>query len=286
MVGPVRAAQQWGSGSRRRRGIGRRLAAAARLTCCVVAAVGAVAAPAASETREPCASHNPLRNPYFGDLHVHTALSLDASTQGTRTLPRRRLSLRPRRAARRCRPSPPTARRCASMRLARPLDFAAVTDHAELFGELTICQTPGPARLRRAAVRDLPALAAPGLLPRQQPGVEQHGAAALQLLRRRRRAPAAAPRDTPWQVVREAAEGAYDRSAACRFTTFVGYEWTGAPGQQQPAPQRHLPQRRGARPAGQLRRGAAAPSSSGSSSPTPAASGPAATCSPSRTTRT
>ena len=28
----------------------------------------------------------------------------------------------------------------------------------------------------------------------------------------------------------EAAEAAYDRSAACRFTTFVGYEWSLTPG--------------------------------------------------------
>src|SRR4029434_4188631 len=37
-----------------------------------------------TEIRETCANYTPLRNPYFGDLHVHTALSLDASTQGTR----------------------------------------------------------------------------------------------------------------------------------------------------------------------------------------------------------
>src|SRR5262249_17208645 len=35
---------------------------------------------------------------------------------------------------------------------------------------------------------------------------------------------------TPWKIVRDAAEGAYDRTADCRFTTFVGYEWTSAPG--------------------------------------------------------
>ena len=31
-----------------------------------------------------CAEFNPERNAYFGDLHVHTALSLDANLQGNR----------------------------------------------------------------------------------------------------------------------------------------------------------------------------------------------------------
>ena len=33
----------------------------------------------------------------------------------------------------------------------------------------------------------------------------------------------------PWQEIQDAAEEAYDRSAACRFTSFVGYEWSGMP---------------------------------------------------------
>jgi hypothetical protein len=33
----------------------------------------------------------------------------------------------------------------------------------------------------------------------------------------------------PWREIQDAAERAYDRSAACRFTTFVGYEWSGDP---------------------------------------------------------
>ena len=32
----------------------------------------------------------------------------------------------------------------------------------------------------------------------------------------------------PWQEIQDAAEGAYDRTSACRFTSFVGYEWTGS----------------------------------------------------------
>ena len=32
---------------------------------------------------------------------------------------------------------------------------------------------------------------------------------------------------TPWTEIQLAAEAAYDRTSACRFTSFVGYEWTG-----------------------------------------------------------
>jgi hypothetical protein len=230
MVGPVRAAQQWGTETGRRSGIGRRLAAAAVLACCVVAAAGTAAGapPAAGEARQPCASRNPLRNPYFGDLHVHTALSLDASTQGTRALPAdayrfargEPLAL------------PPFAADgtpLCSVRLARPLDFAVVTDHAELFGELTICQTPelpGYDALPCVIYRHWPRLAffmansqvSNSLAPKRFSFCGDGGAACRSAAY------------TPWQVVRDAAEGAYDRTAACRFTTFVGYEWTGAPG--------------------------------------------------------
>ena len=40
-----------------------------------------------TEEREPCEQYNPTRSPHFGDMHVHTAWSFDASSQDTRNTP-------------------------------------------------------------------------------------------------------------------------------------------------------------------------------------------------------
>ncbi len=186
-----------------------------------------LAASAHAEERAPCREHTALRRPFFGDLHVHTALSLDANTQGTRNLPRdayrfargETIGLQPYAAD-------GTPRR--SVRLDRPLDFAAVTDHAELFGELELCRTPGSPGYDSATCRVYrwwPRLAfffmnARSTRSRQPERFSFCGPEGRDCL--------AAAR-TPWREVREAAEDAYDRSEACRFTSFVGYEWTGGP---------------------------------------------------------
>lgn len=66
----------------------------------------------ATEEREACAAHDPQRRPFFGDTHVHTAFSQDASTQGTRNTPRDayRFARGSRSASS---PTTRTARRCA-----------------------------------------------------------------------------------------------------------------------------------------------------------------------------
>src|SRR5262249_36168504 len=46
------------------------------------------ATPGAPRAAALCAHRDPLRRPFFGDTHVHTALSFDAAGQGTRTTPR------------------------------------------------------------------------------------------------------------------------------------------------------------------------------------------------------
>ena len=186
---------------------------------------------ARTESREPCTDHDPLRRPFFGDLHVHTALSLDASTQGTQNRPAD--SYRFARGERiGVQPYGLDGKPMREMQLARPLDFTAVTDHAELLGEAHICSSPGLdgydswiCRIYRAYPRvaffvmnyrvSRGDAAEP---PARFAFCGADGAGCLDAAR------------MPWREIREAAEAAYDRSPDCRFTTFVGYEWTGAAG--------------------------------------------------------
>jgi len=195
---------------------------------------------ARTESRQPCASFDVFRQPYFGDTHVHTAYSSDAVFAGTREDPRgayrfaqgQAIGLPPYDAQ-----GQPT--RTAQLR--RPLDFTAVTDHAEQFGEMSICLTPGlPGYdstdcVSARAQLDTP----PPPLPSQLPPTSVIlflfpygnvanpqryawcGAGNADCLGRA---------SLVWQDTQAAAEEFYDRTSACTFTTFVGYEWSGQPG--------------------------------------------------------
>jgi hypothetical protein len=177
---------------------------------------------AGAETREPCAHRDPEKRPFFGDLHVHTAYSQDASTQGTRTTPREAYEFA-RGAPLGIQPFTADGKALRTVRLDRPLDFAAVTDHAEQIGEVRICRTPGAPghdswmcrlyrRFPRAAFFVMNTAYSQGGERFRFCG--EGGAGCLAAAR------------TVWEETRDAAEGAYDRSAACRFTSFVAYEWT------------------------------------------------------------
>ncbi|MCP4828846.1 MAG: DUF3604 domain-containing protein, partial [Proteobacteria bacterium] len=94
-----------------------------------------------SETRAPCAEVAPLKRPFFGDLHVHTRYSLDASTQGTRTTPAQAYGFAQGESVG-IQPWSKEGEPLRSLQLARPLDFAMISDHAELIGEVHMCNTP------------------------------------------------------------------------------------------------------------------------------------------------
>jgi hypothetical protein len=179
-----------------------------------------------TETREPCADRNPLRNLYFGDLHVHTVDSFDSWANGNRATPDdayrfakgEEIEIAGEGAPRRA-------------RLARPLDFAAVTDHSEYLGEVSICTEPGApgydsrtcAQYRRGGFAGITAIAVrlASTSPARDPGICGPDLASCADRAR-----------SVWEATQDAAERHYDRTARCGFTTFVGYEYTLSPGAQ------------------------------------------------------
>lgn len=198
-------------------------------------AVAGIASPVAgdpdpvryTEVRAPCDQRSVSRNAYFGDLHIHTAYSYDARPLGTRTTPAdayrfargEPLGIPPYDAA-----GAPSA----VMQLARPLDFAAVTDHSEFFGEMTLCHDPSSAAYEAEACRRLREDGARGLSPMLQLIIREEPQRIAAICGE----DGSACRDaapTLWALTQDMAETAYDRSADCTFTSFVGYEYTGTP---------------------------------------------------------
>ncbi len=180
-----------------------------------------------TEGREPCASYSALRMPLFGDTHVHTSFSFDAWGQGTRSSPRDAYRFA-RGEPLGIQPFDKSGQPLRQVKLRRPLDFAVVTDHAELLGETHICQTPGApghdsfictlvTRWPKLGYMIINSQTYDIADPVRYDFCGDDGRVCIE---------AAAG---PWQRIQQAAEEAYDRSAACAFTTFVGYEWTGNP---------------------------------------------------------
>jgi len=175
-----------------------------------------------TEQREACASYDPLKRPLFGDTHVHTAYSFDANSQNTRNTPRdayrfakgERMGIQP---------YDDTGEPQRFIQLDRPLDFVAISDHAALLGEIDICTTRGtwlywhPVCVAHRSSSDLSIMLLGGraLGFRSRWGFcGDEGELCLEHAA------------SVWKEIGLAAEEAYDRSASCEFTSFVGYEWT------------------------------------------------------------
>lgn len=73
---------------------------------------------------------------YWGDLHVHTNLSMDAFAMGERLTPLDAYGF--------AKGGSVTLADGSERQLERPLDFVALTDHAETFGLMTVCNQDGP----------------------------------------------------------------------------------------------------------------------------------------------
>ncbi len=205
----------------------------ALLVLCIpalAAVAGATQAPwRRTETREPCAAFDVFRMPFYGDLHIHTRYSADAYIYGTRVTPHDAYAF----AKGGTIPfSDDEEQQTRSAQIDRPIDFAGVTDHAEFYGEVRVCDTPG------SPVYDIEQCQ---LLRRVDPLGQEFQATVAWLLPAGVPHPARAPfcgtpgvdceaaRVSVWHDIQAAAEEAYDRTSACRFTSFVGYEYTASP---------------------------------------------------------
>jgi hypothetical protein len=183
-----------------------------------------------TEEREPCASHEALRQPFFGDLHVHTRYSFDSYVSSQRNDPWD--------AYRYAKGEPITlpdenGEQTITARIQRPLDFTSVTDHAEFLGPINVC-TEDPSTLgywwphcvmTRSSSFWIQLLAAnwwAGLGVTGDSKVKESSFACTL-------SDCEAGETEFWTNIQKAAEEHYDRSSRCNFTTFVGYEYTDAP---------------------------------------------------------
>jgi Protein of unknown function (DUF3604) len=190
-----------------------------------------------SGERETCSDRNPWRNAYFGDLHIHTALSLDAYQQDVRTMPKDAYDFAQ---------GKEIPFHNTTVRIDRPLDFAAVTDHAEYLGDLERCTSKDDSMyatevcnvVRRGSGAAFQVLKA--AFESEHTGTRaERVTRALKVLFESedpklntdlcggQGKSCAAAKQIGWQKIQAAAEDAYDRSAKCGFTTFVGYEYSG-----------------------------------------------------------
>jgi len=182
---------------------------------------------ALTEEREPCADYAPHRRPLFGDTHVHTKLSFDANAQDTRNSPRE--AYRFARGGRMgIQPYDEAGNPQRFIQLERTLDFVALTDHSELLGEIRLCTDPDSAAYsswvcwghRNSRTLSMLLFATRALQMKTRWGFCGENGEDCRAEAR-----------TVWQEIQDAADEAYDRSSACNFTSFVGYEWTAGVGQ-------------------------------------------------------
>jgi len=161
-------------------------------------------------------AQQPLKEAYFGDLHLHTALSIDAFITGTRTMPDDAYHY--------AKGMPIDHISGHKIQLKTPLDFLAVTDHSELIGAAVAMNDPNNPlsklpiaaqitstdfAVSQQAFRDIVAAVAAG-----------KGATLIDPTLTREAVASG------WQRLIDAAQRNYEPG---KFTTFVAYEWTSMP---------------------------------------------------------
>jgi hypothetical protein len=155
---------------------------------------------------------NPLKECYFGDLHLHTSLSPDANMIGTTSLPEDSYKYAM---------GEEVTYMGQKVKRIAPLDFLAVTDHAEYLGVIAAIKDPngpfaGTDRQKLYSSTEQKDIAKSyadfmvGVVA-NKPDPELNKEEVIK---------------SSWQRIIDAA-GKYNKPG--RFTTFVGYEWTAMP---------------------------------------------------------
>jgi len=156
------------------------------------------------------------RHAYFGEQHLHTAYSLDAYIGGARLTPSD---------AYRFAKGAEVEVNGVRFRLQRPLDWAAVTDHAEYLGEMYSAMNEGAPGYDQELMKQLRGLTS----------LEEREKWFLEYVVKSNRG--STPQHPPfyagpeteqsgWQVAIAAAKEHYEPG---KFTTIPAFEWSGAP---------------------------------------------------------
>lgn len=164
--------------------------------------------------------HDGVKHLYWGDLHVHTAYSLDAFGFGTLATPAEAYGF--------ARGAPARLADGSRVQLDRPLDFVAVTDHAEWLDFLAICADPANAAhpdcellnsnndplngSKNFASFVVPSITLPA--PQALSVCREDGAHCMAVAR------------SQWRSIQDQANAADD---PCHFSALIGFEWSATP---------------------------------------------------------
>ena len=151
--------------------------------------------------------------PLWGDQHVHTGWSMDAGVAGA--------TLTPEEALRFARGEEVTANSGQPVKLSRPLDWVAITDHSDGMGVITELKAGNPELMADANAKRWREMMSKG-------GTEAQNAT-NELIRAQATKALPAPFMDP-----KFAKSVWERNTAImekynapgRFTAFIGYEWT------------------------------------------------------------
>ena len=153
---------------------------------------------------------------FWGDTHVHTSFSPDASLNGN-------IQIGPEESFRFARGDAITGHNGETAQLKRPLDFLVVSDHAEYLGLLPRIRNQDPALQKNPVTRRWGEMIASG-------DVEEGWKALFEVLNDIQvNEPSFVDEDmsrSVWNAVTSAADK-YNQPGT--FTAFIGYEWTGMP---------------------------------------------------------